>query len=69
MHNLHHVQGQMVAEVQKARGWLKEYSRNSSVRRCTGEQMILYILPPLAGLKGPDVTVKVEPDEKTESQT
>jgi hypothetical protein len=42
-------------------GW-KEYSRNGVVRRCTVEQFISHILPPLAGIKGPDVTVKVEPD-------
>ena len=44
-------------------GW-KEYSRNRAVRPCTAEQFISHILPPLAGIKGPNVTVKVEPDEK-----
>jgi hypothetical protein len=41
-----------------------EYSRNGTVRRCTAEQMISHILPTLAGLKGPDVTVKVEPTNR-----
>jgi hypothetical protein len=46
-------------------GW-KQYSRNGTVRPCTAEQMISHILPPLAGIKGPNVTVKVEPDDKIE---
>jgi hypothetical protein len=46
-------------------GW-KEYSLNGTVRPCTAEQFISHILPPLAGIKGPNVTVKVEPD-KTEN--
>ena len=45
-------------------GW-KEYSQNGIVRPCTAEQFISHILPPLAGIKGPDVNVKVEPDVKT----
>ena len=45
----------------------KEYSRNGSVRPCTAEQFISHILPALAGFKGPHVTVKVEPDEKTKT--
>ena len=44
-------------------GW-REYSCNGTVRPCTAEQMISHILPPLAGIKGPNVTVKVEPDKK-----
>jgi hypothetical protein len=44
-------------------GW-REYSRNGAVRPCTAEQMISHILPPLAGLKGPSVSIKVEPDKK-----
>jgi hypothetical protein len=46
-------------------GW-KEYSPNGTVRPCTAEQMISHLLPPLAGIKGPNVTVKVEPDAQTE---
>jgi hypothetical protein len=38
------------------------YSRNGTVRPCTAEQLISHLLPPLAGIKGPNVTVKVEPD-------
>jgi len=44
-------------------GW-KEYSRNGIVRPVTAEQFISHILPPLAGIKGPNVTVKVEPDKR-----
>ncbi len=46
-------------------GW-KEYSRNGTIRQCTAEQFISHILPPLAGIKGPNVTIKVEADEKSE---
>jgi len=42
-------------------GW-KEYSRNGAIHACTAEQFISHILPPLAGIKGPNVTVRVEPD-------
>jgi len=40
-------------------GW-KMTSRNGTVRPCTAEQFISHLLPPLAGIKGPNVTVKVE---------
>ena len=43
-------------------GW-KEYSRNGTVRSCTAEQFISHILPPLAGIKGSNVTIKVDPDK------
>jgi hypothetical protein len=46
-------------------GWLLTTS-NGTVRPCTAEQVLSHILPPLAGIKGPYVTVKVEPDKKTE---
>jgi hypothetical protein len=45
-------------------GWFLT-SSNGTVRPCTAEQLISHILPPLAGIKGPDVTVKVEPANKT----
>jgi len=47
-------------------GW-KLYSRNGSVRSCSAEQFISHILPPLAGIKGSNVTVRVEPNLKPES--
>jgi hypothetical protein len=46
-------------------GW-KEYSRNGTVHQCTAEQVISHILPSLAGIKGPNVTIKVEPDKVIE---
>ncbi len=42
----------------------KEYNSNGIVRPCTAEQFISHILPPLTGIKGPNVTVKVVPDQK-----
>jgi hypothetical protein len=42
-------------------GW-KMTSRNGTVRSCTAEQFISHLIPPLAGIKGPFVTVKVEPN-------
>ncbi len=41
----------------------KKYSRNGVVCPCNAERFISHILPYLAGTKGPNVTVKVEPDE------
>jgi hypothetical protein len=38
-------------------------SPNGAVRPCSAEQVLSHILPPLAGIKGPHVTVKVEPDK------
>jgi hypothetical protein len=42
-------------------------SSNGRRRPCSAEQMISHLLPPLAGIKGPHVAVKVEPDNKPET--
>lgn len=42
-------------------------SRNGTTRSCSAEQVLSHLLPPLAGIKGPNVTVNVEPNEKTAS--
>ena len=39
-------------------------SSNGSVRSCTAEQLLSHLLPALAGIKGTNITVKVEPDDK-----
>ncbi len=39
-------------------------TENGTVYHCTAEQMISHLLPALAGIKGPFVSVKVEPDDK-----
>ena len=31
---------------------------------CSAEQLLSHLLPAIAGVKGPNVTVKVEPDNK-----
>jgi hypothetical protein len=46
-------------------GWTLTTS-NGIIRSCTAEQMVSHLLPALAGIKVPHVTVKVEPDNKTE---
>jgi hypothetical protein len=46
-------------------GWILTTS-NGTIRPCTAEQMVSHLLPALAGIKGPHVTVKVEPDKKIE---
>jgi hypothetical protein len=46
------------------KGWI-QISLNGKVRPCTAEQLLSHILPPLAGIKGSSLTVKVEPDNKT----
>jgi hypothetical protein len=53
-------------------GWLQKYrkekhgwvqtSSNGTSRSCSAEQLLSHILPPLAGIKGKNVTVKVAPD-------
>jgi hypothetical protein len=48
-------------------GWI-ETSLNGTRRTCTAEQVISHILPPLAGLKGPKFTVKVEPDDNIKTK-
>ena len=45
-------------------GWTLT-SSNGTVRPCTAEQMVSHLLPALAGIKGPLVSVKVEPDGKS----
>ncbi len=39
-------------------------SSNGTKRPCSAEQMISHLLPPLAGIKGPNVSIKVVPDNK-----
>ena len=41
-------------------------SSNGTIHHCTAEQMVSHLLPVLAGIKVPNVTVKVEPDNKIE---
>ena len=45
-------------------GWVLT-SSNGTVYSCTAEQMISHLLPALAGIKGPNLTVRVEPDHKS----
>lgn len=44
-------------------GWILTIS-NGTVYPCTAEQMISHLLPALAGIKGPHVTVQVKRDSK-----
>ena len=44
-------------------GWILT-SSNGMTHPCTAEQMISHLLPALAGIKGPHITVKVEPNKK-----
>jgi hypothetical protein len=45
-------------------GWILT-SSNGTIHPCTAEQMVSHLLPALAGMKGQQVSVKVEPDNKT----
>jgi hypothetical protein len=47
-------------------GWALT-TRKGTVYPCSAEQLLSHILPPLAGIKGQHVTVKVELDNKTET--
>ena len=44
-------------------GWILTSSKDITYPY-TAEQMISHLLPALAGIKGPNITVKVEPDKK-----
>ena len=44
-------------------GWTLIAS-NGRVFPCTVEQMVSHLLPALAGIKGSNITVRVEPDKK-----
>ncbi len=44
-------------------GWVLTSSKGN-IYPCTAEQMISHLLPALAGIKGPHVTVKVKPDSE-----
>ena len=37
---------------------------NGTLHKCTTEQMVSHLLPALAGIKGPYVTVEVKPDKR-----
>lgn len=43
--------------------WILTTSEGTTFQ-CTAEQMLSHILPAIAGIKGQQVTVKVEPDLK-----
>jgi hypothetical protein len=45
-------------------GWVQTSSKGT-IRSCSAEQLLSHILPPLAGIKGKNVTVKVESDNKS----
>jgi len=44
-------------------GWIQT-SSNGTVRSCSAEQLLSHILPLIAGMKGPHVTVKAEADNR-----
>jgi hypothetical protein len=46
-------------------GWTLTTTKGT-VYPCTAEQLLSHILPPLAGIKGQHVTIKVELNNKTE---
>ena len=47
-------------------GWTLTTTKGK-VYPCSAEQLLSHLLPPLAGVKGQHVTVKVEPDNKHEA--
>ncbi len=48
-------------------GWTLTTTKGTTYP-CTAEQLLSHILPVLAGIKGPFYTVKVEPDNRIETQ-
>ncbi|MGO8806812.1 MAG: hypothetical protein ACLQO7_09475 [Candidatus Bathyarchaeia archaeon] len=51
-------------KVPKGRGRLERIQPKRHSSNMQAEQFISHILPPLAGIKGSNITVKVEPDQK-----
>jgi hypothetical protein len=47
-------------------GWTL-ITTKGTIYPCSAEQLLSHILPPLAGIKGQHVTVKVELDSKTQT--
>jgi hypothetical protein len=47
----------------KEGGWTLTTTKGT-IYPCSAEQLLSHILPPLAGIKGQYVTVKVEPDKR-----
>ncbi|KON29883.1 hypothetical protein AC477_05460 [miscellaneous Crenarchaeota group-1 archaeon SG8-32-1] len=47
-------------------GW-KLTTTKGKVYPCSAEQLLSHLLPAIAGTKGQNVTVKVEPDQKIET--
>ena len=47
-------------------GW-KLTTTKGKVYQCSAEQLLSHLLPAIAGTKGQNVTVKVEPDQKIET--
>jgi len=47
-------------------GWILTTTKNT-VYQCTAEQVLSHLLPPLAGIKGQQVTVKVVLDNEIET--
>jgi hypothetical protein len=45
-------------------GWVLT-TRKGTAYPCSAEQLLSHILPPLAGIKGQHVTIKVELDNKS----
>jgi len=55
----------VVNKIRKENNSWRLTTPNGTIRPCTAEQLLSHLLPALAGIKGPHVTVKVEPDNKT----
>jgi hypothetical protein len=47
-------------------GWILTTAKGT-LHPCSAEQLLSHILPAIAGIKGRNVTVKVEPDHKLET--
>jgi hypothetical protein len=46
-------------------GWILTTTKGT-VYPCSAEQVLSHLLPAISGIKGRNVSVKVEPDNKTE---
>ena len=58
--------GRWIQKFKKGKdGWILTTTKGTEYP-CSAEQLLSHLLPVIAGIKGKDVTVKVEPDNKNE---
>ena len=59
--------GRWIQKFKKGKdGWILTTTKGTEYP-CSSEQLLSHVLPVIAGIKGKDVTIQVEPDKKIET--